>query len=85
MIDNSLAELRALVRDPAADPSAVLLRANAVVTMASHLRPTTIRVRSDTAVSFLRCPPRFVPRTLKSDTRGFRRPSDHEPCPAAFR
>jgi len=35
MIDNSLAELRALVRDPAADPSAVLLRANAVVTMMS--------------------------------------------------
>jgi len=35
MIDNSLAELRALVGDPAADPSAVLLRANAVVTMMS--------------------------------------------------
>jgi hypothetical protein len=35
MIDNSLAELRALVGDPAADPSQVLLRANAVVTMMS--------------------------------------------------
>jgi hypothetical protein len=35
MIDNSLVELRALVRDPAADPTQVLLRANAVVTRMS--------------------------------------------------
>ena len=35
MIDNSLVELRALVSDPAADASHVLLRANAVVTMMS--------------------------------------------------
>jgi hypothetical protein len=35
MIDDSLAELRALVQDPSADPSQVLLRANAVVTALS--------------------------------------------------